>query len=231
MINNYSKIVDQYATVNNLGTAYLAFRDIDKIIKKYIRGSNALDFGCGNGDSTELLLDNGLNVSATDISRAMISKASIRFPQCDFKIIKDKKTPYKTKQFDLVFSSFVLLEIATKNEMVNIFNEIYRVLKYNGVFIFITCTENFYTGKWLSIDVDYPQNKCLVSGDKAKLRFTNNDLSLYDFYWTSNDYIDVIQKAMFEVKDIIYPLGLDTDGYKWVDEKKSPPYVIYVLSK
>lgn len=38
-----------------LGTAFLAFRDMSKIISKHIKGINALDFGCGQVDLAECL--------------------------------------------------------------------------------------------------------------------------------------------------------------------------------
>ncbi len=41
-----------YAKYKITGTPYLAYRDMPDILKKYVIGNKALDFGSGTGEST-----------------------------------------------------------------------------------------------------------------------------------------------------------------------------------
>jgi SAM-dependent methyltransferase len=78
MPNSFSNVYDDserakaYAALEFPGTYYLAFRDIPALIKKHVRGTRALDFGCGTGRSSRLLRDLGLSVVGVDISEPML---------------------------------------------------------------------------------------------------------------------------------------------------------------
>lgn len=55
--NSYdnAKMAAAYARLEFPGTYYLAYRDLPDIIAEHVRGSRALDFGCGTGRSTRFL--------------------------------------------------------------------------------------------------------------------------------------------------------------------------------
>ena len=54
---------------------YLAFRDLPVILKKHVKGTMAIDFGCGTGRSTRFLEKNGFKTIGIDISAEMIAIA------------------------------------------------------------------------------------------------------------------------------------------------------------
>jgi len=54
---------------------------------------------------------------------------------------------------------------------------------------------------------------------------------LYNYHWTNNDYLEVINNNDFDVVKIHYPLGNENEKYKWLSEKDSSPDVIYILRK
>jgi SAM-dependent methyltransferase len=220
-----------YAKLNISGTGYLAFRDIPDLIKKYGKGSITLDFGCGTGRSSRFLKSLNLIVDGVDKSQAMIDQARKFDTSCSYKIIQDSKIPSKSNYYDIVFSSFVLFEISTKNELLEVFQEIYRVLKDGGVFIAVTGSTEMYKHEWLSLDIDYEENKNLKSGSKAKILLKDIGLELYDYFWTDDDYQNIIKLSKFSLLDQIYPLGEKDDPYNWISEDKFPPYVIYVMQK
>jgi ubiquinone/menaquinone biosynthesis C-methylase UbiE len=230
-INNYSLISNQYASLDNSGTAYLAFKKIPELLQKYAIGKKTLDYGCGSGDSTLFLNELGLDVEGVDICNEMLKEAKKLNIGNLFKLIKSAKLPYAKNTFDIVFSSFVLFEISSKIELKNVISEICRILKKGGIFIAVTGSEELYSHKWLSIDVDFYQNQVLKSGDIAKVLLKDADLVVYDYYWTHQDYQDVIIQTNFSILETVYPLGDDKDGYVWEDEINFPPYVIYVLKK
>lgn len=230
-INDYRQISSQYASLDNTGTAYLAFKDVPTLIKKYAKGNLTLDYGCGSGHSTLFLNEIGLDVRGVDISSEMLNEAMKASQSIPFLLIESAKLPFNDNTFDVVFSSFVLFEISNKNELTRIFNEIYRVLKKNGIFIAITGSEELYNHDWLSLQVDFPENKKLHSGDIAKVYLKDADLAVYDYFWTDQDYKDALSFTQFTLVEKLLPLGDASDGYDWLDENTYPPYVMYVLSK
>lgn len=230
-INNYSIISNEYASLDNSGTAFLAFKTIPELLKRYSIGKKTLDYGCGSGSSTLFLNEIGLNVEGVDISHDMLEEAKQLNNSTPFQLIESAKLPYEDDTFDVAFSSFVLFEISSKPELKRVLNEIYRVLKKGGLFIGVTGSEELYNHKWLSLNVDFEQNKNLNSGDIAKVLLKDADLVVYDYYWTNQDYQEVIQASKFSILEILFPLGESRDGYPWEEEKQFPPYVVYVLSK
>lgn len=229
-INNYVNKAKEYALADNSGTTHVAFKIIPSLIKEYSSGIKTLDYGCGTGCSTLFLAELGLDIEGVDICPYMLKEAS-NSDNIPFKLIQSAQLPYENNSLDIVFSSFVLFEIASKDELIDVFNEIYRVLKPGGIFMSVTGTEELYRRNWLTIDVDFPENKNLKSGDVARVLLTDVNVVVYDYYWTHQDYLDVITKTEFEHLLTSLPLGNEEDGYNWLDEDKYPPYSIYVLKK
>lgn len=229
-VNNYANTAKEYALADNSGTTHVVFKVISSLIKKYSIGTKALDYGCGTGCSTLFLSELGLDVEGVDICPHMLKEA-LNIKDIAFKLIQSAKLPHEDESFDMVFSSFVLFEISSKDELSNVFNEIYRVLKPGGIFMSITGTEELYRRNWLTVNVDFPENKNLKSGDVAKVLLSDVNFMVYDYYWTHQDYIDVISKTQFSHLETLLPLGNENDGYDWIDETKYPPYSIYVLKK
>ena len=230
-INDYSIISNLYASIDNSGTTFLAFKYLPDLLKRYAIGKRTLDYGCGSGSSTLFLNEIGLEVEGVDISRDMLQEAKQLNIETSFQLIKSGKLPHADNTFDIVFSSFVLFEISSKPELSRVINEIYRVLKKGGIFIGVTGSEELYNHTWLSLNVDFEQNKSLNSGDIAKVLLKGAGLIVYDYYWTNNDYLEIINVSKFSLLETLFPLGEEADGYPWEDEKHFPPYVIYVLSK
>ena len=230
-INDYTTISKNYASLDNSGTALLAFKTIPSIIKKYAKGNKTLDYGCGSGSSTIFLDEIGLNVEGVDISQEMLFEAIQENNKITYTEIKSAELPFQNDFFDIVFSSFVLFEIPNKNELKKIMSEIFRVLKKGGIFIGVTGSMQLYDHQWLSLDVNFEQNKNLKSGDIAKVLLKDADLIVYDYYWTDNDYNEVFNESNLRMLEKTFPLGESSDGYEWADEKNYPPYVVYVLIK
>ena len=230
-INDYSIISHSYASLDNSGTALLAFKSIPTIIKKYAAGRKTLDYGCGSGCSTLFLKELSLDVEGVDISDEMLCEARQVDNSITYKLITSATLPYPENTFDIVFSSFVLFEISTKDELTKIANEIYRVLKHGGIFIAVTGSMELYKHDWLSLYVNYEQNRNLKSGDVAKLLLKDANLIVYDYFWTDNDYKEVFDHTPFILLEKLLPRGEEKDGYNWLDEKDFAPYVIYTLLK
>ena len=71
--HDYTKHATEYSELGIDGTFYLGFRDVPKLIKKYVKGTQALDYGCGPGRSTRFLKSLGFDVIGVDISSDMLT--------------------------------------------------------------------------------------------------------------------------------------------------------------
>lgn len=230
--HDYQTFASEYASLGIEGTQYLAFRDVPKLIQKYVSGTHTLDYGCGPGRSTRLLKSLGLDTVGVDISNDMLEQARLKDTKGLYRNIKSGELPFDDESFDLVFSSFVFLEISSLAEIEKILKEFRRVLKPRGTCIFITSSEPGYKGDWVSLSYDFPENKReLKTGDTVKLQFRGMNVILYDYYWTHKDFVEVFGRSGLHMQELHQPMGLETDHIDWRDEAHSPPMSLYVLDK
>jgi len=109
-----------------------------EIFLKYFRkGSKVLDLGCGTGRTTVYLREKGFYVVGVDISKPMVEKARSKYPYIDFLVGDACELSFKDEVFDYVLFSFNGLDyIFPEKRRLKAINEIRRVLKDNGLFIF-----------------------------------------------------------------------------------------------
>jgi ubiquinone/menaquinone biosynthesis C-methylase UbiE len=230
--HDYEKFAGEYAGFGIEGTNYLAFRDIPAVIAKRLKGKNgnALDYGCGPGRSTRFLKSLGLDVTGVDVSEDMLKHARAHDETGDYRLIKSERLPFNDGSFDLVFSSFVFLEVSSLDEITRIAKEMKRVLKPSGTIVIVTAPNECYTGNWVSLSYDFPENRRAVkSGETVKLLFKGTNVVLYDYYWTEQDYERVFAESGLPVADTLRPLGRPDDPISWLDEANRPAALIYVL--
>jgi ubiquinone/menaquinone biosynthesis C-methylase UbiE len=213
------------------GTAWLIFRDLPALVGKYVTGKKALDYGCGTGRSTRFLRDIGLEPLGVDISEKMLTQAIHIDPRPHYLKIASGKIPVPDSSYDCVLSCLVLFDVSTKAELIAIMQEMSRILKEGGICIIVTGSEEMYKHKWLSLDVDYPENKTLQSGQNAKVRLKEFDMVFHDFFWTNQDCEELIKASQLKLVEKHFPLGEKGDGFPWIDELIVSPYAIYICRK
>jgi ubiquinone/menaquinone biosynthesis C-methylase UbiE len=230
--HDYDKLASQYAELGIDDTNYLAFRDIPQLIQKHAKGMDALDYGCGAGRSTRFLKNLGLDVVGVDISHDMLEQARSRDSSTRYYNLQSEQLPFEDESFDIVFSSFVFLEISTKKEIEKIFSEMMRVLRKDGVIIVITSSMDVYKGNWVGFKYDFPENnRDIQSGETFKLQFQGTEIILYDYLWTDEDYKQILDRLGLRMVEHHKPLGYDTDPVEWLDEKKASPVAVYIIKK
>jgi len=134
--------------------------------------------------------------------------------------------------FDLVFSSYVVLELPSRQALERLLSESVRVLKNNGHLIVITNTPEFYSGKWVSCEVDFSENQGpLRSGQVVRVRLVPEGVELFDYFWSDRDYKEAFSKVGLRLLEEHRPLGRVDDPVEWRDEARLAPYVVYVLQK
>jgi len=214
-----------------IGTGFLAFRDLGTIIKKYIKGSKALDFGCGAGRSSRFLKELGLSVIGADISFDMIETARNISNDIDYLLIEKDCFKNLGDQFDLIFVSFVLMELSSKKEIKILIKKLSRLLAENGKIILVVASDDLYNGDWLSIDTKCGANMAKNSGEIVSVYLKDYGITINDYMWKESDCEECFKQSNMLILEKIKPLGHFNDERNWIDEYIKAPFVIYILSK
>lgn len=222
------ELAEAYAETKHFSHRYLAYRDLPCLLKSYVKGSLALDFGTGTGISASFLHELGFSVCGIDNAILMLENAKKDFPYIPFYQTSELA---QNHQFDLIFSSFVLFDMRSKHEIITYLNQGALFLKKGGIFIIITGSEELYsiTRKWTAFETNFPENLDLRSGQVAKLRLKDPTIEFLDYFWTEDDYLDCFEKANFTLLEIHRPKGLSSDPFTWLDEVDYAPFTIYIL--
>jgi SAM-dependent methyltransferase len=230
-----AKRAESYAKLEFPGTYYLAYRDLPEIIRRYVVGKTAMDFGCGTGRSTRFLQRLGFRTTGVDIAPDMMRKAKEIDPKGDYRVIKpDGLGQFRSAAFDLVLSAFTFDNIPTMDEKIRLFREIGRLLKKEGIMINLVSSPEIYVHEWASFSTkDFPENVSAKSGDKVRIIMTDVDdrRPVEDVVWSDESYRDTFKRAGFELIDFLKPLAKKSEPFRWVNETRIAPWVIYVLKK
>lgn len=123
-----------------------------------------LDLGCGTGILTFKIADKVKKIIGLDISKDMITKAQTINKKSNviFKVADiSKKLDFPDSSFDFVISSLTLCHI---DNLEQVYKEIYRVLKKNGVFIFDEITSKLnkpFLPKYKDYLAEYGKNSII----------------------------------------------------------------------
>jgi SAM-dependent methyltransferase len=235
--NSYedAKRAEAYAKLEFPGTYYLAYRDLPEIIFENVKGRKAVDFGCGTGRSTRFLQKLGFDVVGVDIAEDMIRKAREIDSEGDYLLVEDGDfSQFEDGAYDLVLSVFTFDNIPTMEKKVKNFREIGRLLKSEGRIVNLVSSPEIYTHEWTSFSTkDFPENKHAKSGDKVRIIITavEDKRPVEDVVWTDESYQGVFKMAGLELVTTYKPLARESEPYKWVNETRIAPWVIYVLKR
>jgi len=232
--------LNKHQTINYsneiVGTGYLAYRDISKLIEKHSTCSlpnlKVLDYGCGRGRSTRYLRSLGFkNIDAIDICADMIADAIKHDRNSSYKLV----TPFcdlpKKGNYDFILAQLVLVEISSAENLLQMLAEQFQSLKSGGILIHTTASEELLQHSWLTIATDPNQNINPDNGCAGKIRLLNRNLSLDSWHWTEDCLVRYFRQSGFKLLDIHHPLGHRDDPYKWLSEYYISPYVTFVLLK
>lgn len=222
-----------YATLDFPGTYHLAYRDLAAIIGEHVHGRKAVDFGCGAGRSTRFLRDLGFDVVGVDIAEPMLARARERDPRGDYRLIGEGDLgSLAAGAYDLVLSAFTFDNVPTMDKKVTLFEGLKGRLRPEGRIVTLVSSPEIYVNEWASFSTkDFPENRTAVCGDKVSIVMVDVEdrRPVEDVLWTDAGYRDVYERAGVSPLGIYRPLGNEGEGYAWVSETRTAPWVIYVL--
>ena len=224
---------EAYAKLEFPGTYFLAYRDLPEIISAHVKGTKAIDFGCGAGRSTRFLKRLGFDTVGIDSSDEMLALARASDPQGSYQRIEnDIFASFPDHSVDLILSAFTFDNIPTAGRKVRIFGEMCRVLMPEGRVVNLVSSPEIYLHEWASFSTkDFPENRNARCGDVV--RIINTDIEdrrpVEDILWPDKDYREVYGKAGLDVVRMYEPLGRESEPVRWVNEMQMAPWVIYVM--
>lgn len=236
-INAYedSRRAESYAKLEFPGTYYLAYRDLPKIINRHVRGNKAIDFGCGTGRSTRFLRGFGFETIGLDISEDMIDKAREIDPTGNYLLIQgDGLNALAGNVYSIVLSVFTFDNIPTMEMKVKLLRELSALLSSEGRIINLVSSPEIYTHEWASFTTrDFPENRLAKSGDKVRIIMTDVEdrRPVEDILWTDQAYQELYRRAGLKVVEKYKPLAKASEPFRWVNETRVAPWVIYILKR
>ena len=184
VLHCYNQVADDYAVER---WDELSRKHIDRLLLQEFAVSNkdkglCADFGCGPGQTTKFLYDNGLkNIIGIDLSPAMVNVASRLSPQIKFETGDLLNIAYPSGYLGSVLAFYAIVHF-TRDQIRKCFGEINRVLKAGGDFLF-----SFHAGDEI------------VHFDKAHDKEVDIDL----YFFKTDDIIALLYETDFNVIDAI----------------------------
>lgn len=202
----YNQVADEYAAER---WDELSKKHLDRLLLKEFASVNkdkglCADFGCGPGQTTKFLYDNGLkDIIGIDLSPAMVSAARKLSPQIKFETGDLLSISFPPGYLGSALAFYAIVHFDS-DQIRKCFEEINRVLKTGGGFLF-----SFHVGDEI------------VHFDKAHDKEVDVDL----FFFKTEDIIELLSGAGFNIIDAIerrpyedmeYP---SRRAYIWAEKK------------
>ena len=232
-MDNYNAIADNYNEFeqNAITLWRLGYPVVTDLLGD-ITGKSVLDYGCGTGTFSRFLQSKGASVTGLDVSENMIEVAkSNSSDKIVFHTISDGGLDFlDDNMFDFVVSNFVLCTVPSRREISMILDQIYRVLKKEGLFVFMNSNWDKSNGKDF---ISFKLEKCedLVSGHPV-IAIIKSDppIMLHDYFWPIAEYRKLLQESGFRINAMREKIA-EGDDVRWLDEREFPPYYVISVGK
>ena len=228
--NQAASSYDDHFTHSVIGTLQrnLVYHQLSKILNQS-NLKNILEINCGTGEDAIWLAKQNFEITATDISQAMITiaKSKATLDNLVFKVadIKTIAKDFEPKKFDLIFSNFGGLNCLSKAELASFFKNTSALLNENGKMILVimpknTTWEQFY----FLLKLDFKN----IFRRKKELAIANvNGENVATYYYNPKDIVN-LANANFEIKQL-KPIGfLIPPSYLEPFFKKRPKLISFL---
>lgn len=177
----YSEYADEYseAIKDNIYNAHFERPSLFSMLPE-LKGLKVLDMGCGPGVYSRELIEKGAIVTGVDSSEKMIELTKTNAPKAINIYVQDLNEGLpneKSSVYDIVLSPLVIHYI---QDLKQLFSEVNRVLKPNGVFVFSTHHpfldfKSSVSGNYF--ETEYLSQMWNTVGSKVKVEFFRRPLS------------------------------------------------------
>jgi ubiquinone/menaquinone biosynthesis C-methylase UbiE len=206
IISCYDQVAEMYAAERS---DELYNKHLDRLLLREFAAVNndkgpLADFGCGPGQTTKFLYDNGVkDLIGIDISPAMVDAARKLSPKIKFETGDLLNISYDSNYFGSALAFYSIVHF-TPDQIKTCFYEVNRVLKKEGQFLL-----SFHVGSEA------------VHFDNAYEKVVDIDL----YFYKTEEIVEMLYDAGFKIIDAIerYPYK-DAEypskrGYIWADKK------------
>lgn len=201
VINSYDAISKDYN--REFGNDMSDKKYIDQFLKEVGKGT-ILDVGCGVGNLTKYIQDNGFEVLGIDLSNKMLEIAKERFPDVSFQIMDMTEIKFPKNSFDALFVAYSLFHVPP-NKVENTLKSFVKLLKNKGKIMFM-----LQEGQGEAI-IDEPFNP---------------SEKMYINYFLKKDIITLLEKFNFRI------LHFDTrEANGSMEQSNSKLFIIAELNK
>jgi len=138
-INDYDKFAEkrQQDLINGMKPSHrFVEKPMMKSMMPNLKDKKILMLGCGTGEESKLLEAFGASTNllvGIDLSSKSIEIAKKTYPNIEFVVADMNNLPFDDNSFDFVYSSLAIHYNETPEKT---YNEVYRVLNPNGLFLF-----------------------------------------------------------------------------------------------
>lgn len=225
---------ESYSRLEFPGTYYLAFRDLPSIIARSVRGTRALDFGCGAGRSTRFLRRLGFDVVGVDIAEAMLERARRLDPTGDYRRVGEGSLDAVAgSRFDLVLSTFTFDNVPAARKA-ELFARLRDTLDAQGRIVNVVSAPEIYVHEWVSFSTrPFPENRRAKTGDVVRIVMLDvpDRRPVVDVLCTEGQYREIFDRARLELEEVHRPLGRADEPFPWKSELTVSPWAIQVLRR
>lgn len=175
-------------------------------------GVSILDAGCGEGYLSRILAKQGANITAIDYSKKMLEIANRKTPTelgIQFRHGNCEKLDDLTSStFDMIVSNMVIQDLANYEAA---FNEMYRLLKEGGYYIFSILHPCFVTPEsgWVRNEEGektyWQVDNYFFEGVYEQQIPADSEEKIVFYHRTLTSYFKAIQKAGFKIEALVEP--------------------------
>jgi ubiquinone/menaquinone biosynthesis C-methylase UbiE len=175
----------------------LSHKPLDRLLLRQFAAENKgegqmIDLGCGPGQTTRFLADNGVgNIIGTDLSAGMIEKAKELSPNLQFQTADMLKLDFPDGHFAAAVAFYAIVHF-NPEQLKTAFSEIYRVLKPGGQFL---CS--FHVG-------DEKVHRDEFFGKQVDIDF---------YFFQSGEVLNMLKSMSFMVLDAVERYPYETVEY------------------
>jgi len=190
-VYNSEEGYDIYADHYDASLAFLDGFERDRLFAMMgdVSGKRVLDVGCGTGRMIENLKKFGAKTVGLDVSKEMLRVARKKFLSTELVLGEVENLPFEDLTFDMVIATFVIVHLA---DLRLAFEEVYRVLKDDGIFILTNINQR----------------------KAPKLKIGKDEIVIKSFYHRPEIVLQELKDCFFEIEKEEF---IDQEG-TWINQ-------------